>query len=317
MTPASVTVFGASGFLGRYVVRAVAETGATIRAAERRPLRAEFLKPSGEAGQIVPIRADVLNEREVAAAVAGVEAVVNLVGILAERGRQTFPAVHTEAAGRIARAAAAAGVRRLVHVSAIGADAHSASSYARSKAAGEREVRAAFPAATVVRPSIVFGPEDDFFNRFAGLARYLPALPLIGGGRTRFQPVYVADVADAIRAILTRDETAGRTFELGGPRIYTFRELMALMLAEIGRRRLLVPLPVAVAMLEAAFLEKLPSPIVTRDQIRQLAVDNVVGPGAAGLDALGVRPTSLEVILPTYLERYRKPVGRQRGHTSR
>ena len=311
MTPRVVTVFGASGFLGRYIVRALAPSRAEIRAAVRTPQRAEFLRCAGDVGQIVPLRADVTDDASVAAAVAGADTVVNLVGILYQRGRRSFRAIHAEAAGRVARAAAAAGAKRLVHVSAIGASAQSPSEYAQSKAAGERAVSAAFPGATIVRPSVVFGPEDDFFNRFACIARLAPALPLIGGGHTRFQPVYVGDVADAVAAILARDETAGTTFELGGPRVYTFRELMALVLAEIGRTRPLVPIPFALASIEAAFLELLPSPLLTRDQVRLLRADNVAAAGAPGLAALGIAPTSCEVILPTYLARYRRAGGPQ------
>lgn len=302
----SVTVFGGTGFVGRAVVRDLARTGTRIRIACRRPDEALRCKTMGDVGQIVPVAANVRDDASVAAAVRGADAVINLVGILYERGRQTFRAVHEEAPGRIGRAAQAAGVRRLIHFSALGADPASPSAYARSKAAGEAAVRAAFPGATILRPSVIFGPEDDFFNRFAGLARVLPALPLVGGGHTRFQPVYVGDVADAVIAALNAPDCVGRTFELGGPRVYSFRALMEILLGEIRRRRLLVSLPFSLASAEAFFLEWLPKPPLTRDQVRLLRTDNVIAPGAAGLADLGITPTALEVIVPTYLHRYRR-----------
>jgi len=307
-----VTVFGGAGFVGRAVVRELARAGARVRVACRRPDEALRCKPMGDVGQIVPVPANVRDDASVAAAVQGADTVINLVGVLYERRRQTFRAVHAEAPGRIGRAARAAGARRLIHFSAIGADPASPSAYARSKAAGEAAVRSAFPGATILRPSIIFGPEDDFFNRFAGLARVLPALPLIGGGHTRFQPVYVGDVADAVMAALAAPDTAGRMFELGGPRVYSFRALMEILLAEIRRRRLLMPVPFWLASAEALFLERLPKPLLTRDQVRLLRADNVVAPGAAGFADLGISPTALEVILPTYLHRYRRG-GRRDG----
>jgi NADH dehydrogenase len=306
MSLKSVTVFGGSGFVGRYVVRELAKAGARVRVGVRNVERAQFLKPMGDVGQVVPVLANVRDDASVAAAVAGADSVVNLVGILHEGGRQTFAAVHAEAPGRIARAAAAAGAERFLQVSAIGADPEAESAYARSKAAGERAARAGFPGTTVFRPSIVFGPEDEFFNRFAAMARLVPALPLVGGGTTRFQPVYVGDVADAAMAALRDPATAGKTYELGGPRVCTFKELMELMLHEIGRRRLLVPVPELAMWPQALICELLPVPPLTRDQLIQLRRDNVVAPGALGLADLGVEPTALEVILPTYLRRYRR-----------
>jgi NADH dehydrogenase len=308
----TATVFGGSGFIGRYVVKRLAREGWVVRAAARLPQSALFLRTMGAVGQVTPIAANLRDERSVAAAVAGVDAVVNLVGILYQKGRQTFDAVHVHGAAAVARGAAAAGVRRLVHVSALGADPGSDSAYARSKAAGEQAVRAAFPAAAIMRPSIVFGPEDEFFNRFAAMAELAPALPLIGGGRTRFQPVYVGDVAAAIVAAIDREDAAGRTYELGGPRIYSFRELVELMLREIRRKRWLVNLPVGLASLQAAFLELLPVPPLTRDQVRLLGHDNVVSPGAPTLADLGIQPVAPEIILPTYLDRFRP-----RGYYSR
>ena len=300
------TVFGASGFIGRYVVRALARTGAQVRAAVRHPEAALFLKPMGDVGQIAPVQANVRDDASVAAAVDGADTVINLVGVLYERCRQRFDAVHEAGAGRIARAAADAGAARLVHVSAIVADAHSPAHYARSKAAGEEAVRAAFAAATIVRPSVVFGMEDDFYNRFAWLARLSPALPLIGGGKTRFQPVYVADVAAGIMAALDSADAAGRVYEFAGPRIYSFEEILSYILAQTGRRRLLVPLPSAIAAIKAYFLELSPfPPLLTRDQVRLLAADAVAG-AAPGLADLGITATAVESIVPGYLGRYRR-----------
>ncbi len=307
MATRRATVFGGSGFIGRNLIRRLAAQGWLIAAAERDPVRAEFLRPMGGVGQIVPIGVNILDETAVARAVAGADVVVNLVGILYESDKYTFDAVHRAGAERIARLARVAGVRRVVHVSALGADVRSPALYARTKAAGEAAMRAAFPETTILRPSIVFGPEDQFFNRFAGMARLSPVLPLIGGGRTRFQPVYVGDVAAAIFKCLDDPATAARVYELGGPRVYTFRELMELTLAQIGRRRCLVSLPFGLARFEARFLELLPKPLLTRDQVELLKRDNIVGPGAATLADLGIRATAVEVILPTYLDRFMVP----------
>jgi NADH dehydrogenase len=278
----------------------------------RRPDDALFLKTAGQLGQIAPIAANIRDQRSVEAAVAGADAVINLVGILFESGPQRFDKVQAEGPGRIAAAARSAGVRQMVHISAIGADSASPAAYGRSKAAGEQAVRTAFPTATILRPSIVFGPEDGFFNRFAAMTRLSPALPLIGGGRTRFQPVYVVDVADAVLAVLERPEAAGQIYELGGPGTYSFRDLMALLLQEIGRHRLLIPIPFALASLQGAFLQFLPSPPLTLDQVRLLKRDNIVSPGAKGLADLGITPTAVEVILPTYLDKYRPHGGYDR-----
>ncbi|WP_337875149.1 complex I NDUFA9 subunit family protein [Elioraea sp.] len=300
------TVFGGSGFIGRYVVKRLAERGHVVRVAVRDPEAALFLKPMGVPGQIVPVGVSVTDDAGVAAVVSGAEVVVNLVGILHETRTATFKAIQGEAPGRIGRAAAAAGARAVVHLSAIGADPASPSAYARSKAEGEEAVRAAFPGATILRPSIVFGPEDGFFNRFAALARFLPALPLYGGGETRFQPVHVGDVADAVMAALDRPEAAGRTYELGGPRVYRFRELLAYILEVTGRRRLLLPLPWSVGRLQARLFELLPNPPLTRDQLLLLQRDNVVAPGALTLAELGIRPKAVEAIVPGYLARFRR-----------
>ena len=311
MTPSMVTVFGGSGFLGRHLVQRLAATGARVTVAVRNPESALFLKPMGDVGQITPVGADVRDGPAVAAAVQGADWVVNLVGVLYETRRQSFSAIHAQGAERIAKAAKAAGAKRLVHVSAIGANRHSSAAYARSKAAGGAAVAAAYPAATILRPSIIFGPEDDFFNRFAAMARVSVALPLFGGGETRFQPVYVGDVAAAVVKALTDEGTAGTTYELGGPRVYSFRQLMTLMLAEIGRKRILLPLPFFVADAMGAVLQSLPLPFgmappLTGDQAKLLRYDNVVSGDAPGLADLGIAPTACEIILPTYLDRFRR-----------
>jgi len=304
------TVFGGSGFIGRYVVRRLAQSGAVVRVAVRDPEAALFLKPMGAVGQIVPLYAPITEEALVARAVAGAEEVVNLVGILAERRRGDFTRVQAEGAGRVARLAAKAGVARLAHVSAIGADPASPSRYAASKGEGEAQVRAAFPTATILRPSVVFGPEDEFFNRLGRIAQFLPVMPVIAG-ETRFQPVYVGDVADAVLAVLSRAEAVGGVFELGGPRVWRFRELVAYILRETGRKRKMINVPMAALRLGAMLAEHLPGKPLTRDQLLLLARDNVVAPGAPGLAALAIAATPVELIAPTYLRLYR-PGGRAR-----
>ena len=299
------TVFGGSGFIGRYVVRDLAVRGWLVRAAVRRPDEALFLKTSGALGQITPVAANIRDRASVMRAVAGAETVINLVGILHESGPQKFQPVQAEGPRIIAEESAKSGVRHLVHVSAIGADSNSSSAYARTKAAGEAGVRQAFPGATILRPSIVFGPEDDFFNRFAQMAMLSPALPLIGGGTTRFQPVYVGDVANAVMKAIETPDAAGKTYELAGPKAYTFAELLRLMLTEIGRQRLLLPLPFPIASLMGSVMQCLPNPQLTADQVRLLKRDNVPSAGSAGLSDLGITPTAVEAIIPTYLDRYR------------
>jgi NADH dehydrogenase len=306
MTRDLVTVIGGSGFIGRYVVRLLARQKHRIRVAVRHPNQALFLKPMGDVGQIQLLQTNIRNAGSVARAVEGADAVVNLVGILQPSGHQDFQSVHVEGAESVARAAAAAGVRRLAHMSAIGADPRAESAYARTKGEAEAAVRDAFPAATILRPSIVFGPEDEFFNRFASMARMAPALPLIGGGRTRFQPVYVCDVADAVARAATQAGLEGQTFELGGPRIYTFRELMELVLAEIRRDRVLLPVPFLAAKIGAFFTGILPNAPLTMDQVELLKHDNVVAEGARTLRDLGIDPTPAESIIGGYLERFRK-----------
>ena len=304
-------VFGGSGFVGRYVVRELAKRGWRVRVAVRRPHLAMHLKPMGVVGQIQLAQANVRHQQSVEQAVIGADAVINCVGILFQAGSQKFELVQAEGAATIARAAAAQGIETFVHISAIGADADSESTYARTKAAGERAVMAAMPSATVLRPSIVFGQEDDFFNRFAAMAKLSPALPLIGGGNTRFQPVYVDDVADAVCECLARVEARGVTYELGGPHTYNFKELMQIMLKEIGISRVLVPVPFFAASpmgFAGECIGAFPfiDPFLTRDQVRLLKVDNIVGEGALGLSDLDITPRSVEAILPSYMVQYRK-----------
>jgi uncharacterized protein YbjT (DUF2867 family) len=311
-----VTVFGGSGFLGRHVVRALAARDYRIRVAVRRPELTGHLRPLGRVGQIHAVQANVRFPQSVAAALRDAEIAVNLVGILFERGRQRFEAVQAQGAQTVARAAAAAGAR-LVHVSAIGADETARSRYARSKAAGEKFVHEALPAATIMRPSIVFGPEDDFFNRFAALARIAPALPLPGGGHTRFQPVFAGDVAEAIARAADGKALPGAVYELGGPDVLTFKELMQFTLATVERSRALVPVPFALMKLQAAFLQFLPKPPLTPDQVELLKDDNVVSTAARDqgrtLEALGIVPQSSAAIVPDYLWRFRK-TGQFRNH---
>jgi NADH dehydrogenase len=299
-------VLGGAGFIGRYVVQRLAARGDVVVVGGRHAENAKFLMTAGLVGQIAFVNATIDDEQILPAFLAGSNAVVNCVGILAESGRQTFERVHYLGPARLARLAREAGVERLVHISAIGADPRSRSAYARSKAQGEAAVRDAFPTATILRPSIVFGPEDQFFNRFAGIAMISPVLPVIGGGRTRFQPVYVGDVADAVLKCLEEPATAGRTYELGGPKIYSFRELIELLLGEIRRKRLLIDLPFGAAAFQARLMSVLPSPPLTPDQVELLRSDNVVSSGALTLAALDITPTAVEAILPTYLDRFRR-----------
>ncbi len=312
MIPSPITVFGGAGFVGRYIVQALAKRGARVRVACRAPARAGFLKPMGDVGQITLVAVDMLDRDSLAAAVAGSQAVVNAVGILFERGRQTFPAIHVRAAEHIAAASRADGVDRLIHISAIGADPHADALYARSKGMGEGAVKKAFRGATIIRPSVIFGREDEFFNRFAALAQWLPALPLIGGGRTLFQPVYVGDVAEAVARCLEQPNAASKTYELGGPERLDFKALMERVLEHSGRRRLLVPVPTAIAQFQASFLEWLPTPPLTRDQVRLLANDNVVAKRARSLATLGIEPTPIAAVVPGYLSRFRPGGPRRR-----
>jgi uncharacterized protein YbjT (DUF2867 family) len=299
-----VTIFGGSGLIGRYAVRAFARDGWRIKVGVRKPNLAHYLPPMGSVGQVLVSKANVLDADAVAAAMRGADVVVNLVGILYQSGHQRFDAIHADAAETVARAAKAAGAA-LIHVSAIGADEDSASHYARSKADGEARVRAVHPDAVILRPSLVFGPEDNFFNKFAGLARMLPVLPLIGGGHTKFQPVFAGDVADAMVTCANDPSTRGKTYELGGPGIYTFKELMQVVLRATGRKRLLIPVPFFVATMKSWFLGLLPNPLLTPDQVRMLKIDTVVSDGALGFADLGIVPDALEAVAPEYLWRFR------------
>jgi uncharacterized protein YbjT (DUF2867 family) len=306
---ALIAIYGGSGFIGRHVVRAIAKTGARMRVAVRRPELAGHLQPLGGVGQINAVQANVRFPDSLIAAADGADAVINLVGILFPTGKQTFNAVQDEGARHVAEAARAAGARALVHLSAIGADTNSPSVYARSKAAGEDAVKAVFPAATVLRPSVVFGPEDDFFNRFAKLARIAPVLPLIGGGETRFQPVFAGDVAKAVVAGLTGAANANGAYELGGPEVLTLKQVMQRVLDYTMRRRPLVSVPFWLAKLKGSFLQLLPNPMLTVDQVRLLEADNVVSEHAKRdgrtLEALGIEPIAIASVVPDYLEQFR------------
>lgn len=304
-----VTVFGGSGFVGGQAVRQLAKAGWRIRVAVRNPALAYAMRLAGDVGQIDIVQANVRNAPSVRRALEGATAAVNLVAVARETGRQGFQAVHVMGAHNVAQAAKAAGVTRVVQMSALGADPTSESKYARTKAAGEAAVREIYPDAVVLRPSIVFGPEDSFFNRFAAMAGVSPVLPLVGGGHTRFQPVFVGDVAKAVARVVADPAAAGQTYELGGPAAFSFRDLMELMLAEIGKRRILLPLPWPVASAIGALAELggfLIEPPITPDQVILLKSDNVVSGAFPGLAELGIAPTTLEAVLPSYLYRYRK-----------
>lgn len=320
-----ITIFGGSGFIGRYVVRRLAKKGWEIRIACRDLEMANLLKPSGDVGQIVPWCCDITQPDQVFAAIKGADAVINLVGILYETKRYSFAALHQGGAKEIAKAAKEAGIEKLVHVSALGASSKSDSIYAQTKAAGEKAVKAAFPEAVIMRPSVLFGPEDGFFNLFAGISRFSMILPVFGcpimpnlksngegsaldfygNGGTKFQPVYVNDVADAIVACLSLEKTKGQTYELAGPSTYSFKQLMEMLLKYTNRKRLLLPIPFFVADVLATFIQTLPKPLLTRDQIKLLKVDNVMSRRAKGLKDLGIKPTTAEMIVPIYLSRFR------------
>jgi uncharacterized protein YbjT (DUF2867 family) len=322
MTPTSqqlVTVFGGSGFIGRHLVRALARRGYRVRVAVRRPDLALFLQPLGTVGQIHSIQANLRYPASVARALENADAAVNLVGILSESGRQTFDSVQAQGARAVAEAVAAAGITRFVQMSAIGAHDGSSAAYGRSKAAGEAAALASVPTAIVTRPSIVFGPEDSFFNRFAALARMSPVLPLVGGGQTRFQPVFVGDVAETIARAVDGTLKTGAIYELGGPEVKSFRQILEYVLAVTGRKRLLVPLPFGAARLQAGLLEglkfatfgMLPEEfLLTRDQVALLEHDNVVSEAAQAdgrtLQGIGIAPESIEAIVPSYLYRFRR-----------
>lgn len=305
-----VTIYGGSGFVGRYIVRRMAKDGWRVKVATRVPNEAFFVRTYGEVGQVEPVACNIRDEGSVRAALQGADAVINCVGILAERGKNSFEAVQVDGAGRIARLAAAAGIGRMVHISALGADPASASEYARTKAAGEAAVLAQMPGAVILRPSIIFGPEDEFFNRFAGMAKMGPVLPIVGA-ETRFQPVYVDDVARA--AVLAAEgKVAPGVYELGGPDVATFRDLMAQMLGIIRAHKMVANVPTGVARLMAGgfgLIEKLSfgafdAPL-TADQVRNLGHDNVVSAGARGFAEIGIEPQAMASVLPEYLWRFR------------
>lgn len=301
-----VTIFGGSGFIGRYVVEKLAARGEMIRVAVRNPAGGLFLKPLGDLGQVEIMAANIRNEQSVRRAVAHADCVINLAAVLYESGGQTFDGLHRDGAARIARLSREAGVKSLVHMSALGAERTSESRYARSKAAGEEAVLEAFPGATILRPSVVFGPEDEFFNRFASLAAKLPVL-MMPGLNIRFQPVYVRDVAEAIVRVSEGGKAyAGQTFSLGGPQVKTLRALLEEMMDYTSVHRPMINMPSGLAMLMATFLGLLPSPPLTRDQVKLLAYDNVVPEGTKGLKELGITPTRVSAVLPSYMEHHRR-----------
>lgn len=308
MSIEQVTVFG-GGFIGRAIVQALARQGHQIRVAVRRPELAEQITTAGSVGQVMLMRANIRMPRSVAAAVAGSQAVVNATGIPFQRGRQRYQAVHVDGAGNIASACQAAGVERLVHVSGIGAERDSKNAFIRSKGQGEQAVIAAFATATFLRPSVVFGPDDQIFNRMAGIAAKAPFLPVIGDGSVRVQPVFVGDVGAAAAAVLAKPETAKSVFELGGPRVYTYRELAELVLRTTDRRRPIIGVPAGVMKIAGFFAQQIAllglRPPLTADQVELMRHDNLVRPGASTLETLGIRPTAAEAILPTYLDRFR------------
>ena len=306
MSIKQVTVFGGSGFVGRAIVRALAQEGLQVRIAVRRIELAESIKTAGDVGQITVMRTNLRVPQSVAAAIAGSDAVINASGIPFQRGRQRYRTVHVAGARAIADAAQAAGVERLVHISGIGAEHRSSTNrYIQSKTEGEDAIIAGFPTATILRPSVVFGPDDAMFNRMARIAATAPFVPVVGGGTARVQPVFVGDVGAAAVAVLARPETAKKVFELGGPRVYTYREIAALVLREIDRDKPIVSVPAFLMKIAGFFAEFLPVPPITADQVELLTQDNVARPGAPGLADLGIAATAAEVILPTYLDRFR------------
>lgn len=297
-----ICIFGGTGFIGRMIVHHLAAQGWRVRVATRHPNSAYELKPSGAVGQITAIRADLANPE---AAISGCDAVINCIGILYERKHQTFQSLHSDFPEILAKACKKVKIEQFIHISALGAE-DSTSKYAKSKLKGEKNAKKAYSKLTILRPSIVFGANDGFFNLFASLSCVLPALPLIGGGKTQFQPVYVGDVADAVMASLQNNDTAGKIYELGGPEIESFKDLLKRMARHTGRKPFLIPIPFWLAKLEAFFLQFWPKPLLTPDQVDSLKHDNVVSDKALTLTDLGITPTPMDAILPTYLDRYRK-----------
>jgi uncharacterized protein YbjT (DUF2867 family) len=305
-----VTLIGGSGFIGRHIVRALAKRGYRIRVACRRPDLAGHVQPVGTTGQVMPVQANVRYPASLAAACDGAYAVINLTGVLASRGAQSFNGIHVFGAEASAKAAKAAKAQVFIQMSALGADADSASEYARTKAAGEAKAKAAFPGAIIMRPSIVFGPEDNFFNQFAAMSRLAPALPLIGGGSTKFTPVFVGDLAEAFARLVDKGEASGQTFEVGGPEVFTFKQILEFTLETIGRKRLLVPIPWPIAKALGTVMGLLPFAPLTADQVELLKTDNVVSEAATregrDLAGLGIKARGIQGIVPSYLYRYRK-----------
>ncbi len=301
-------IFGGSGFIGRQIVRLLAKDGYTIKVASRAPEGAFFLKTAGNVGQVVPFLCDYAKDEDLARAVEGCDLVINCIGILYERRRGDFVRVHTELPRRLSKACRDGGVSKFIHLSALGCD-QAFSKYGKSKYAGEQAIFENFPAATMLRPSVVFGAEDNFFNMFARLSVIAPFLPLIGGGKTKFQPVYVGDVASAVMSAAHSVHAGGKIYELGGPDIVTFKDIYQKLFAHTGRPRALLPLPWGLAKIQGHVMGALPSPLLTADQVESLKTDTVVTPQALGLKDLGISPTAMEIVLPTYLARYR-PGGR-------
>lgn len=303
-----ITIIGGTGFLGRYIVKALASAGYTIRVISRHPESALHLKTAGDVGQVVLMGGNLNDPDSLFGKIDGSYAVINLVGVLFEGRRQRFGNLHAKGAEKLAQIAKNCGVERFIQISALGVDKAATSQYARSKFQGEKAVLAAFPQATILRPSVVFGPEDNFYNQFARMACFAPALPLIGGGKSRFQPVYVMDIARAVVACLRQDETRGQVYELAGSQVYSFKQILQYILQVTGKHRWLMPLPFALASLIGAVGEWLPVPPLTRDQVRLLKYNNVATPGAPGFAQLGITPTAVEMVVPEYLGRYSKTV---------
>lgn len=306
MSAKRVTVVGGTGFLGQYVVRNLANAGYLVTVISRYPTQAEELKVCGDVGQVTLVAGDIRNVAAFTNILEQSWAVVNLVGVLYESGKQNFNNLHAEGAGNLAKAASKAGVERFIQISALGVDEASNSKYANTKHDGEKAVLKHFPDATILRPSVLFGEEDNFFNQFARMACWSPALPLIGGGKTRFQPVYVGDVAEAVCVALEHNNTQGRIYELGGPRVYSFKQILHYICNVTGKKRWYVPLPFWAAKLKATFLQMLPNPLLTRDQVRLLKTDNVVHDSAKNFEHLGIVPRGIDEVVPSYLARFAK-----------
>ena len=307
MSGSIVTVVGGSGFIGRYVVKELAQAGYTVRVLCRHPESGKIVKPAGSVGQIVVEYANITKPETLEGKLNNSFAVVNLVGVLYEKGRQNFSQIHAQGAERLAKLAKQAGAKRFVQISALGIDKPSNSKYAHTKDTGEKAVRAAFPDATILRPSVVFGPEDNFFNQFAAMACISPVLPLIGGGKTKFQPVYVADVARAVAKAVRAEGCKGKTYELGGPEEMNFRQILEYIMRQINRPRMLANIPFPLASMKGFFFELIPfiRPPLTRDQVRSLKQNNVLSGEMPGFAELGIKPKSIEAVVPTYLKRYK------------